>query len=513
MAHRTRAGRPLIHLPALAEIARDDHPLVVIQKSAQVGVSELLVNRALHAADAGWGERGHVLFLMPNQNQMDDFAQGRIDRALQDSAYLRARLQPEPPRRKGADNKRLKLIANGALYLRGADSSRQIASVDADLVILDEYDQMGEGVLELARKRVSSSRRGRIIVASTPKIPEAGINGLFLRSDQRRYSLPCPKCGLEQPLTWEDNLDLDRALVVCRGCREPMNVLAKGRWLAQAPGNDVHGYHISRLYSPWANIPEMIEASKAITPFAVQEFQNSDLGETFVPPGGNLSIDIIDRCRREYDLSEYRGQSCSMGIDVGHRCHVVIRQRQTDEERAGGLSFVPRLWFAGDVAFAELDELVKRFNVRSVVIDAFPETLAATQFAKRHGSRVALAHYDRYESGYQRLRARRDEPAVYHINRTDALDEVMQCFRQQTIELPRDAAARALGGNVKQGLGEYYRELLVPKRTIEQDSQGNWRAKWIDDRRADHYAHAELYAMLAGKPISNFSFGSVWGRW
>ena len=43
---------------------------------------------------------------------------------------------------------------------------------------------------------------------------------------------------------------------------------------------------------------------------------------------------------------------------------------------------MPRLWFAGDVAFAELDELVKRFNVRSVVIDAFPETLAATQFAK-----------------------------------------------------------------------------------------------------------------------------------
>ena len=63
-----------------------------------------------------------------------------------------------------------------------------------------------------------------------------------------------------------------------------MNVLAKGRWLAQAPGNDVHGYHISRLYSPWANIPEMIEASKAITPFAVQEFQNSDLGRPSCRP-------------------------------------------------------------------------------------------------------------------------------------------------------------------------------------------------------------------------------------
>ena len=62
---------------------------------------------------------------MPTQNQMDDFAQARFDRALQDSAYLRARLQPEPPRRKGADSKRLKRIGPGYLFLRGADSRRR----------------------------------------------------------------------------------------------------------------------------------------------------------------------------------------------------------------------------------------------------------------------------------------------------------------------------------------------------------------------------------------------------
>ena len=126
MAHRMMAGRLPIHLPALAAIARDLHPGVVVQKSAQVGATELFVNLALWAADTRYALRGHVLFLMPTQNQMDDFAQSRFDRAIQDSPYLRGRLQPEPPRRKGADSKRLKRVGDGYIFLRGADSRRQV---------------------------------------------------------------------------------------------------------------------------------------------------------------------------------------------------------------------------------------------------------------------------------------------------------------------------------------------------------------------------------------------------
>ena len=110
MTHRQIGSRPLWHLPALAAIARDDHPTVVLQKSAQVGATELLVNLALWAVDTEYAGRGNALFLMPTQNQRDDFSQARFDRAIQDSAYLRGRLQPEPPRRKGADSKRLKRI-------------------------------------------------------------------------------------------------------------------------------------------------------------------------------------------------------------------------------------------------------------------------------------------------------------------------------------------------------------------------------------------------------------------
>lgn len=57
-----------------------------------------------------------VLSAMPAQNQMDDVAQARFDRAIRDSPYLRGRLQPEPPARKWADSNRLGRVGPG--YLR-----------------------------------------------------------------------------------------------------------------------------------------------------------------------------------------------------------------------------------------------------------------------------------------------------------------------------------------------------------------------------------------------------------
>src|SRR5262245_48215309 len=74
MAHRSMNGAPPIHMPAIAAIMRDTHERVAIQKSAQVGATELLVNMALWAADTGYAGRGNVLYALPTHSQMEDFA-------------------------------------------------------------------------------------------------------------------------------------------------------------------------------------------------------------------------------------------------------------------------------------------------------------------------------------------------------------------------------------------------------------------------------------------------------
>ena len=46
-------------------------------------------------------------------------------------------------------------------------------------------------------------------------------------------------------------------------------------------------------------------------------------------------------------------------------------------------------------------------------------------------------------------------------------------------------------------LGGYYTQLLVPKRVLVQDASRNWVARWVDNNKPDHYAHAEGYCLLA----------------
>ena len=81
------------------------------------------------------------------------------------------------------------------------------------------------------------------------------------------------------------------------------------------------------------------------------------------------------------------------------------------------------------------------------------------------------------------------------LERTQAIDEMVERFRAGSTELPRDA--RRLAGRVADGSGAYYRELLAPQRTLEQDAQGNWVARWSEHGRADHFAHAEVYCRAA----------------
>ena len=155
-----------------------------------------------------------------------------------------------------------------------------------------------------------------------------------------------------------------------------------------------------------------------------------------------------------------------------------------------------RALFIGEVdSFEDLEQLVERYHVRAAVIDALPEQRLATEFAERrpHYARVGLAYYGRTDPGHDLIWE--NQVDVWRMNRTQALDEMFHSFLTEAAELPQ--SARLLGGRVRDGLGEYYRHMMALKRTLEQNSMGNWVARYDDARKADHFAHAEAYCTLA----------------
>ena len=135
----------------------------------------------------------------------------------------------------------------------------------------------------------------------------------------------------------------------------------------------------------------MVYESEATSPSEIQEFQNSVSGETFVPPGGSLSLDLIDGCRRDYDMPEGSTEVSYMGVDVGTKLHVVIRRGLAETGDASRALFVGEL-----TDFTELATLGQRFNVQRCVIDAQPDGRAAAEFARNNRDmRVKLANYSR----------------------------------------------------------------------------------------------------------------------
>jgi hypothetical protein len=438
------------------------------------------------------------MMVLPTRGQADDFAATRLDPIIESSAYLRGRMHPIPPRRKGPDSRRVKRIGAGQIVLRGAQTRGEISSYATDLLVLDEYDQMPAGTLALAEKRLTSSRAGRLVVFSTPTFPETGIHALYLTGDQRIWQVTCGGCNLEQSLEWSA-FDRDARVFRCRRCREALDRLGPGRWVAQAPEyNAVHSYRLQRFYLPWWDIAAMIAASEETSLAGVREFANSDLGEPFVEPGVGLTIADVAAAATNYDLEEYRGEPTVMGVDVGMPLYVVVRghpylSRNYFERRR--TSTMP-LWFAGSVrTFEELEPLLIKYHVRDCVIDEQPETHKASEFARAHDGTVWLGHYGRQRPSHDWQEASHRSPGRCVINRSEAVEAAFDRIRAGRRPLPR--RWQDLGGKVRNGIGEYARQVTALQRTVKEDEDGNPVYRWVKIRRDDHYAHAEILCNLA----------------
>jgi phage terminase large subunit GpA-like protein len=104
---------------------------------------------------------------------------------------------------------------------------------------------------------------------STPGIQGVSrIEQLWLKSDQRRYYVPCPDCGHEQPLEWKGlhwTPDGGECWYTCRECgvvihdHQKTTMITAGRWVPENPGSRIRGYHLNCLYYPIGLGPRWLE--------------------------------------------------------------------------------------------------------------------------------------------------------------------------------------------------------------------------------------------------------------
>ncbi|MMZ43541.1 Phage terminase large subunit [compost metagenome] len=258
---------PIKHRPWQIDILRDQHPDKVVRKSRQLGLSEMAVREFMWFLDTHRMTNG--MYTFPRKEQMEDFSNTRIAPIFDESAYMTARLDRK------LNNVRLKKLINGSqLFLRSAWGSALGEGQQVDILGLDEYDRMKDGVELAFRESMKSSRYKLMRRWSTPTIPGRGVDLLFSKSDQRFYHHKCDKCNEWQVLTLEDNVlqvdpngvDLvneqikdNTYMFICSKCKRELNRWFKGEYVAKFPDrHEIRGYHISQLDAVWISADEIM---------------------------------------------------------------------------------------------------------------------------------------------------------------------------------------------------------------------------------------------------------------
>lgn len=351
----------------------DPTEIVVMMWGAQTGKTETgnnWVGYVVHHAP------GPLMLVQPTVDMAKRLSKQRLSDMIEQSPALRERIAESRSRDSG-NTLLAKEFPGGVMVLTGANSASGLRSMPVRYLFMDECDSYpldveGEGdAVSLAVKRTTTfGRRRKVLITSTPTIKDISrVEREFLRSDQRRFFVPCPHCGHKQWLRWRGYSDdkddirakeyrliwLDegktQAGYKCEGedCGaiieefHKTKMLLGGEWRATAVGDvGVRGYWLSSLYSPlgwksWVEVLREFETA-ATDPNQLKTFVNTVLAETWEDTNTvRLDADGLAARAGGYQLGTVPagGLVLTAGIDL--------------QRRGGGYAqMVVRAWGEGD---------------------------------------------------------------------------------------------------------------------------------------------------------------------
>lgn len=475
----------------MLEIAKDTFPFRTIIKSAQCGISEIEVARTIWFA---CHQKGNQLYTLPAGEQMEQFVDARARDAVLQNPYLNGFIT-------GSLNLKKFSLGRNQIYFRGVQKRRQIITVDVSRLKADEVDEYEEGTLYTLDKRLGAAANPDRVYFSTPSFHGLGVSLYYFGdtasgergSDQRVWTIQCERCGQwNEDLIWEDNV-IDRnegdrkfstyepdVIVICRHCKRELDRLSsRAEWVARFPSNSdyLHGYHVSKIFSPTGNLNQMMIDSR--DPLKEQEFNNSDLGRPYEPIGSRLSDEILDAARGNHLMVRQSDEYTYAGVDIGNVIHAIATVQGED----GELKIV---------GVAELDDwedlhlFYRDYKVKVMVIDANPDKQEAIDFQKKHDN-VWLAYYMQHmENTSEKVKLHKEDNIV-HIHRTLMMQIVSDLVTTKQLVLPVDI--RRIRG--------YYEHMKSPIKALKQNQVGNWVPFYPRTKAPDHYYHAHVYNTVA----------------
>lgn len=450
-----------------------------------MGVSTYCILWTLWLAKTRLAKRG-LIYWLPTDGDVSDFVKTKVDSLITENPDLQLEVQ----KRKDSYNQGLKFFYGMPTYWRGLKSKSGVKAISSDAAVYDEFDEADQSQVAQARKRLSASEVKLERELSTPTIPDYGINKQFQDTDQCHYAFHCPSCGrwniLEDyfPECFQQDKD-GNYFHACRSCKSKLDV-SKGRWVQKEHRNNIRGYQISQLYSPFVS-PNEIMHEFTNTEF-IGHFYNHVLGIPYLSSTDRITAEmVLSLCDPMREMKPNYIPQTSMGIDVGSMLHIVI----IDPKKP------TRVIWVGEVKnFEEIDTLILKFNVKTCVIDALPETRKVKELVKRQVNKVWACYYnDNMKGNY----AWNEEEKIVSVNRTESLDASTLAVIRKELSLPQRNKFVELFAEHCQNIA----------KVVEEDKEKGDRKYVYRKIGPDHFRHAFNYAMIAASKMRSSGIVSV----
>lgn len=507
--HRNTRGESMsfVDMPYLISLYMEigERENMVVEKSVQCGLSELFIIQSHIEA----GERGlSVMYVLPKYELRNRFVNNRIDKLHRKIPYYEHLVNVAST---NVHRVSLMHFGKGTLIYVGSNVADEFVEVPVDSAYVDEKDRCnGENLLYLP-DRYSASPYGYHREISNPTVEGYGIDERYQESSQGVWKIRCPHCGQWfTPDFWEhvvrrigentyeardpDFVPGEREdAKLIHTCGKSVNRLDNGIWDHAYPRKQWYGYRISKLFSKFRPLSELIDKwSKAAgNSLKTQIFNNSDLGLPYSAKGAKITRETLEECKRSYPWPVRRVEQKNirlMGVDVGEVLHVIVRERINSR---GGT--VTRLLMARTVSgFSDLAKIIDEWRPRRLVIDAQPEIHAVSKLKNDY----KCVWSSRFQETVMEMHVNKNDREV-RMNRTALLDDVQQGFDNQDLLIPMHADV------IEEG--QYFDHLTASTRILEANEENPEKSRfvWVHTK-PDHYFLAEAYCIQAGMLLPRY---------
>lgn len=492
-------------------ILKDNSTNMVVIKPSQVGCSEMIARMIL--ARAAILRPYNVIYAMPSARASMEFCKDRVSSIINESPYLQELVD------KNNDSATMKKIGFSTITFKGAYKDAQSISTVADCVVADEYAFCDTAIVKQFNSRLTHSKHKHLILFSTPTLPGVSIDAEFSETRRHRRLCKCIHCGewfwpqfLDHcripghDVEWLSvqravlvNLPWQKTAVFCPSCgKEPDLSHEHRQWVCENPDSNFIG--AGYAVTPF-DVPSIVKApyiaEKSVAYERKTDWLNINLG---IAAEDKESTILRSEIEAIFIDSAGSGGIFVLGLDLGMVCHAVVKLAMPD-----GLTVTVH---TEQIPIANLVEryfeLKLQWRIRLAVADFYPYSETILRMQQRDRG-VFASIYVASKSTEPFVIKQQDEDKTsgqtfvqrVNVNRDVAFDMLMYAVRNRSLLKVSDKNDEL-----------WTKHMLSMKRVRVFGSNDEMVYKWEKTDGEDHFAHAEVYGLVAARLVGvSIGFG------